>query len=230
MISAFLPCRQGSERVPYKNIKKFSKYNFGLTEIKLLQLLKTNLIDIIYLSTDDEKIINFASSLNSKKIIIHKRSSQLCQSSTSTDELVDHAVDLIKEGVILWTHVTSPFLTCRLYDEIIKTYYSEKNLGFDSLMTVTKIQSFIWDDNGPINYDRTQEKWPRTQTIKPIFEINSGIFLADREIYKKNKDRIGDNPYLYKLDRLDGFDIDWPEDFVIAQQMFAQGLVSVGLD
>ena len=106
----------------------------------------------------------------------------------------------------------------------------EKKLGFDSLMTVTEIQSFIWDDSGPINYDRTEEKWPRTQTIKPIYEINSGVFLADCEIYRKNKDRIGDCPYLYKLDQLDGFDIDWPEDFVIAQQMCAQGLSSVGLD
>ena len=230
MISAFLPCRRGSERVADKNIKKFSKYNFGLTEIKLLQLVKTDLIDRIYLSTDDEKIINFASNLKSKKIIIHKRCSLLCQSTTSTDDLVAHAVDLIKEGVILWTHVTSPFLTCRLYDDIIKRYHIEKNLGFDSLMTVTEIQSFIWDESGPINYDRTEEKWPRTQTIKPIYEINSGVFLADCEIYKKNKDRIGDCPYLYKLDGLDGFDIDWPEDFVIAQQMCAQGLSSVGLD
>ena len=43
-------------------------------------------------------------------------------------------------------------------------------------MTVTKIQKFIWNDRKPVNYNRNLEKWPKTQTIEPLWEVNSGIF------------------------------------------------------
>lgn len=227
MINVFLPCRQGSQRVINKNLKKFSKFEMGLIEIKLGQLLKSELINKIYISTDDDAIINFAEKLESEKIITHKRSSRLALSTTSTDDLVAHALELIQEGTILWTHVTSPFITSSSYDDIIRTYHDKRSLGFDSLMTVTEIQSFIWDENGPINYDRGKEKWPRTQTLKPIYEINSGAFLADCQIYEKNNDRIGNHPYLYNLDGFHGFDIDWPDDFLLAQQAYELGLAGV---
>ena len=41
-------------------------------------------------------------------------------------------------------------------------------------------QKFIWKESEPINYNRNLEKWPKTQTIEPLWEVNSGIFLAHR--------------------------------------------------
>jgi len=77
----------------------------------------------------------------------------------------------------------------------------------------------------PINYDRTIEKWPRTQTLKPIHEVNSGIFMAASNLYERFGDRIGKKPYLYSLDKLISHDIDWIEDFVLAECMVREKLV-----
>ena len=226
-ITCFLPCREGSQRVPKKNIKNFSGFKFGLIEVKLRQLQEAKLIDEIMLSTNDREIIKYAQSLKYSKLKIHTRDELLASSETSTDQLVSHALDLIPEGDILWTHVTSPFITSEHYDEIIKTYNTQKNLGFDSLMTVSNIQGFLWQDGHPINYDREIEKWPRTQTLKLINEVNSGAFLASSQVYSKLNDRIGKTPYLYTLNKLIGYDIDWPEDFVIAECMVDKGLVKL---
>ncbi|WFE68812.1 acylneuraminate cytidylyltransferase family protein [Thiomicrospira sp. R3] len=226
-INVFLPCRKGSERVPKKNIKPFAGFKNGLIEIKLNQLIEAQNIKAVYLSTNDDEILDYAGSLNNPKIIIHKRLEELSSSRTSTDQLVTHALDLIKEGEILWTHVTSPFLTSQAYDQIIEKYYAEKRNGFDSLMTTNLIHAFLWNQNGPINYDREKEKWPRTQTLKPIHEINSAVFLASADIYRSLDDRIGQNPYLYPLDKVQGFDIDWQNDFNIAQAMVQAGLVKL---
>ena len=49
------------------------------------------------------------------------------------------------EGHILWTHVTSPFIGPDVYDRIIETYFENIDHN-DSLMTVTKLQKFIWND------------------------------------------------------------------------------------
>ena len=89
-------------------------------------------------------------------------------------------------------------------------------------MSVTKLQQFLWNKSKPISYNREKEKWPRTQTIEPIYEVNSGVFIADIEIYKKYNDRIGQTPYLYKLDKKESFDIDWEDDFEIAEILWSK--------
>ena len=40
MISFFIPIRKNSKRIKNKNIKKIGRNKFGLTEIKLKQILK----------------------------------------------------------------------------------------------------------------------------------------------------------------------------------------------
>ncbi len=155
--------------------------------------------------------------LKNEKIIIDNRPENLASSSTSTDDLINYVPNIIKDdSIILWTHVTSPFVDEKIYEAMIGKYFEEKN-KYDSLMSVNKIQTFIWNSKEPINYDRDKEKWPRTQTLQPLYEVNSAAFIADIEIYKTLNDRIGNKPYLYELDKIKSFDIDWEEDFEIAE-------------
>ena len=224
MITCFLPCRKGSERVLRKNIKPFADFEHGLVEVKLRQLLATPEIDRVVLSTNDEELLDFAANYKSEKLVLHRREDALALSSTSTDELVAHAHALIDDGHILWTHVTSPFVTAEMYSSAIAQYWAALEQGYDSLMTTTPIHGFLWNEQGPINYDRNAEKWPRTQTLEPVHEVNSAIFLAHRDIYSRLEDRIGSRPYLHALDKLVAYDIDWPEDFMIAMTLAKLGL------
>jgi len=217
-IIAFLPVRKGSQRVKYKNIRDFSGIKGGLTYIKLSQLLKVERINTIIVSTNDKEVKKIADSFKSSKIIIDNRPEYLANSNTSTDKLINYVPSIINNGVVLWTHVTSPFINETTYSEAIKNYFhNDKN---DSLMSVTKIQKFIWNKSEPISYNRNKEKWPQTQTIEPIYEVNSGIFLADINIYQDKKDRIGENPFFYELNTKVAFDIDWEDDFEIAELMW----------
>jgi CMP-N-acetylneuraminic acid synthetase len=226
-ITCFLPCRQGSERVPRKNIKPFAGYEFGLIQIKIKQLLDARLIDEIVISTDDKSIIDYAESIEDARLIIHNRDVRLASSTTSTDDLVAHALELIPEGHILWTHVTSPFINSAKYDEIIESYFAQLGNGFDSLMTTTLIHSFLWQHGQPLNYDRLKEKWPRSQTLEAVDEVNSGAFLASSNIYREHNDRIGKAVYLHHLDKLVSHDIDWPADFIIAECLAEKRLVAL---
>jgi CMP-N-acetylneuraminic acid synthetase len=226
-IHAFLPCRKGSERVPRKNIKPFAGIENGLVAIKIRQLLDCKVIDEIVLSTNDEEILCFASSIKNSKLRIHKRIDSLCTSATSTDDLVSHVVDLIPDGHILWTHVTSPFINAETYSEIISNYKICLENGYDSLMTTTLIHGFLWNESGPINYHRDTEKWPRTQTIPPIHEVNSGAFINSASNYRKYNDRIGQNPCLHVMDKITAYDIDWTEDFFIAESIANNGLAKL---
>lgn len=211
--------RAGSERIPRKNTKKFSGIDGGLCSIKINQLLQCKSINYIFVSTNDQNVIDIANSFESTKIRIIKRPDELSSSSTSTDDLINYVPEIMPDGHILWTHVTSPFIGPDIYDKIIKTYFNNLK-KYDSLMTVTKIQKFIWNDIQPINYDRSIEKWPRTQTLEPLWEINSGVFITTRKIYKKHMDRVGVRPYLFELSGDLAFDIDWMSDFTTAEEIY----------
>ncbi|CAM3611261.1 cytidylyltransferase domain-containing protein [Halomonas lysinitropha] len=226
-VTCFLPCRAGSQRVVRKNIKPFAGYEFGLIQVKLRQLLAAELIDEVVLTTNDADILAFAESLQEPRLRLHRRVEELSSGATSTDQLVAHAFDLIPEGHILWTHVTSPFITGKHYDQVIRVYFDQLHRGYDSLMTTTAIHGFLWQDQNPMNYDREIEKWPRTQTMKPVHEVNSGAFLAPADLYRDLDDRIGRRPYLYELDKFTSFDIDWFEDFVVAECLVEKGLVTI---
>lgn len=226
-VICFLPCRAGSQRVVRKNVRPFAGHKHGLIEIKLRQLLAVAEIDEVVLSTNDVEILAYAASLNDPRLRLHPRTEDLSSSATSTDQLVGHALELIPDGSILWTHVTSPFITASHYDQLIRIYREKHGQGYDSLMTTTLFHGFLWQNEQPLNYDRSIEKWPRTQTLAPVHEVNSGAFLASADIYRELNDRVGRRPYLYAMHKFSGFDIDWPEDFVMAECLVEKRLVDL---
>lgn len=220
MISAFLPCRKGSQRIPDKNVKAFAGVEGGLLKIKLDQLCKSKSIDSVIVSSNDSRVLEFASLYREDRISIDERPDYLGSNTTTTDELIKYVPNLIKEGDVLWTHVTSPFINEHDYQIIINAYLEAKNNGYDSLMTVLRIQGFIWDENGSISYNRDHLKWPMTQSIKPLYEVDSGVFLSSIDNYNLYGDRIGLKPFLFEQEKIKSVDIDWPEDFTFAEELW----------
>lgn len=217
----FLPCRKGSQRVPNKNTRDFAGIKGGLLRIKLEELLKTKQVDQIILSSNDDEVLRIGEDFHDDRLVVLRRPEELCTSATSTDDLVRYVAELIPLGTVIWTHVTSPFLKAETYDRMISLYHEHID-EYDSLMSVNKIQTFLWNKDKPVNYDREVEKWPRTQTLEPLYEVNSGIFIADAKIYQQMQDRVGKHVQLYETSQLESIDIDWPEDFEFAEKlMFA---------
>jgi CMP-N-acetylneuraminic acid synthetase len=226
-ITVFLPCRKGSQRIPNKNIKPFAGYEMGLLELKISQLLAVNEIDQIVLSSNDEAILDYGYKLANSRLKVHERDNALGSNETSTDDVIRLASSLIGDGDVLWTHVTSPFFGSADYVKAIKTYNKVLDEGYDSLMSVSVVHGFLWNKHEAINYDRNIEKWPRTQTIEPLFEINSALFLSSSKNYQQYQDRIGQKPFLFETEKICGFDIDWPDDFLIAESIASSGVVNL---
>lgn len=229
--NAFLPCRSGSERVKRKNTREFCGIEGGLTHIKLQQLARVPELSAIIVSTNDPDVMEIARTVaaeTGKRIAILERPEHLGTSQTRTDDLILHAAEIAPEGVLLWTHTTSPFCRAELYSRAIAAYEEGVARGaYDSLMSVSPIRSFVWTDYGPLNYDRSKEKWPRTQTLPVYYDVNSAVFICDRAIMRQFGDRIGAKPVLFAMDHVDSLEIDWEEDFAFAEKV-GQVLVREG--
>jgi CMP-N-acetylneuraminic acid synthetase len=218
---AFLPCRAGSQRAPRKNVRRFAEQAEGLLGIKLRHLLACAEIDEIILSTNDPEAIAIGQAwlgrAGGRLRIVH-RPDHLCSSAASTDDVIAYVPSIIPAGDVLWTHVTSPFFDTACYSRAIAAWRAAA--GHDSLVGVTELRSFVWDAKGPINYDRAREKWPRTQTLPPLYEINSAIFIAPIDVYRQQQDRIGVRPLLYAIPKAQTVEVDWEEDFLLAEELW----------
>ena len=85
----------------------------------------------------------------------------------------------------------------------------------DSAFSAERVQTFAWFEGKPLNY--SLDNIPRTQTIEPVYVETSAFFIFSRELWCKQGRRIGDNPHIAVVDHIEGLDIDYPEDFQMAE-------------
>ena len=220
-IAFFLPTRKGSERVKNKNTRPFADIEGGLVENKIKQLLATKHIDEILFSSNDEMCIAIAEKYASdSRLRIIPRPNELCLSTTNLQDLICYVPTITNADHILWGHVTTPLVEAKVYDTAIEQYLSKITKGYDSLVSVKELKNFLLNQEGKLVNNTTDIPWPRTQDLEPLYEINHAIFLAKRSVYTEQKNRIGQKPLLYIMDEIHSKDIDWEEDFKIAEIMY----------
>ena len=220
-IAFFLPTRKGSERVKSKNTRPFAGIEGGLVENKIKQLLATKHIDEILFSSNDEMCIAIAEKYASdSRLRIIPRPNELCLSTTNLQDLICYVPTITNADHILWGHVSTPLVEAKVYDTAIEQYLSKITKGYDSLVSVKELKNFLLNQEGKLVNNTTDIPWPRTQDLEPLYEINHAIFLAKRSVYTEQKNRIGQKPLLYIMDEIHSKDIDWEEDFKIAEIMY----------
>jgi CMP-N-acetylneuraminic acid synthetase len=222
-ICFFLPTRKGSQRVISKNTRPFAGIEGGILELKLKQLLESKSLSNIILSTNDELSMEVAKQVDphESKIKVIKRPDHLCLDTTKLTDLIKYVPEIVLESHIIWGHTTTPFVSGKDYDAGIEMYFSKLNEGFDSLISVMPLQNFLLDSQAKVfNYDAGVNRWPRTQDLPILYEVNHAMFITSREIYKQENNRVGSKPFLYEQDKIKSFDIDWVDDFLIAEAIY----------
>ncbi len=154
-------------------------------------------------------------------IEIINRPPELQGDFVSMNNIIENDMSIITSDYFLQTHSTNPLLTTETLDKSIETFFDNKEI-YDSLFSVTRLQSrFYWETGEPINH--SPNELLRTQDLNPIFEENSNFYIFDRESFRKagNK-RIGLNPLMFEIDKLEAIDIDEIHDFTIAELLYKQ--------
>lgn len=211
-IVALLPMKGHSERVPNKNLKLFNGKPLFFHVLSALENSKH--ISKIIINTDSNEIAEKASEFS--KVIIHKRPESICGDFVSMNDIIAYDLSKVAEEHFLQTHSTNPLLKTSSVDKAIEKYFKEIENN-DSIFSVTKIQTRLYrQDNSPLNHD--PEELLRTQDLEPLFEENSNFFIFSKSSFvnAENK-RIGKNPLMFVLNKLEALDIDEPEDFVLAE-------------
>lgn len=217
-IIALLPMKGNSERVPNKNLKDFNGKPLFHHVLKSLQ--NCALIDEVIINTDSDKIAESASIFS--KVKIHQRPLEICGDFVSMNDVIANDLDNSDGDIYLQTHSTNPLLKTETITKAIQEF---KNSDKDSLFSVTKLQTRLyWKDGKPVNHN--PEELIRTQDLPPLFEENSNIFIFTKESFvNAGNKRIGLNPTMFEVDKIEAIDIDEPQDFILAETIQKLNLV-----
>ena len=205
-----------SERVPNKNLKLFN--GKPLFHAIIDELIKSKYINKVIINTDSDLIAESAINTFQDFVSIHKRPKNIQGDFVSMNKIIEYDINNSDSDIYIQTHSTSPLLTIKSLDSAIDKMISNST-DFDSIFSVTKIQTRFYDKNGnPFNHD--PKELLRTQDLEPLFEENSGFYIFTKESFKNaNNKRIGLNPLMFEIDKIEAIDIDEPSDFTIAETL-----------
>lgn len=205
---AFVPVRLNSKRVIGKNLKPLGGKPLMCYILETLAKIKS--IDEVYLYCSNEEVKKYLP--DGVKFL--KRPAFLDRDETLGKEIYDEFTKAIDADVYILAHTTSPFIKQETIENALDKII---NGGHDSAFSAEKIQTFAWYNGEPLNYDL--KEIPRTQTIEPVYVETSAFFMFSRDVWKIHGQRIGFKPYMAIVDKKEGIDIDWPEDFEMAERI-----------
>lgn len=213
-IAALVPMRHHSVRVPGKNYRPIAgKPLFHHILDTLLQCVE---IDEIVVDTDSPDVIEGIQA-HFSKVTVLKRPEELCADTIPMNEILMYDTGLVQADLYLQTHSTNPLLKSKTISDAIQALVNQMP-SYDTLFGVTRLQTRLWDSLArPVNHNPAILL--RTQDLPPIYEENSCIYLFERETLAVKRNRIGERPLLYEIDRAEAFDIDEELDFLMADLM-----------
>jgi CMP-N-acetylneuraminic acid synthetase len=213
-IVALVPARCGSKRIESKNLQLIG--GTSIVERKVGQLRQAKLIHEVYVGSDGKAILDAGVRAGAIPVM---RDPVACDEAVSpANVMIADFVKRVEADVIVWAHCTNPFIYGEQYDAAIERFLANENQGYDSLLSVTKIQSHMWNHHGfPCNYNPYGPRHTLARELEPVYFQDGGIFIQHAADFRRNSYFFGRRPFLYQLDAMTGFDINTPDELEMAR-------------
>ncbi|WP_205942348.1 cytidylyltransferase domain-containing protein [Pedobacter sp. SYP-B3415] len=214
-ITAIVPMRHSSERVPGKNYRDFA--GKPLFHHIVQTLLDCEQIDQVVVDTDSPTVLE-QTAQHFPKVLALKRPEHLRDGAIPMNDVLLNTINQVPSEFYLQTHSTNPILTAATLSAGIAKFLASQPM-FDSLFSVTRKQVRFWDQLArPINHN--SNILLRTQDLPPVYEENSCFYLFTKEILERKHNRIGDRPFMYEMPEAEAQDIDVELNFIMAELLY----------
>lgn len=210
-IVAMVPIKLNSERVKEKNLRRFYDGK-PLIHFILEALVHSELIDEVYVYCSDERIQDYL--IDGIRFL--KRPAFLDLNTSNCNDIIREFLKEVSSDYYVVSHATAPFTRTESIDRCIDAVINSDI--YDSAFTVEKVQTFMWGNGKPLNFD--PDHFPRTQDLNPIYMETSGAFVFSKQVFEKYNRRIGSAPCLVEVDPMESCDIDTEYDMSVAQALY----------
>lgn len=210
-VVAFVPAKGSSARIDNKNLRLMDGKPLFLHTLE--KLLLCDFIDEVYLDTESEDVIEAASEVGCK---IMRRDPTLASNKTDGNRLFLNEVRHTEADIYIQVLGTSPFIEIETLRRGVEMLSNGSE--YDSAILVRKERMYLWKDGWPV-YD--MHNIPNSIDLGDTIIETMGLYMVKRDAALSTERRIGDKPYLLEASALEAIDVNWPEDFALAELIAA---------
>lgn len=212
---ALVPLRGGSKGIPGKNLKKLN--GKPLCSYVITAALKAELIHEVWVSSDDNEIIDYVKS-HHPEVKIRIRPSEFATDTATTESVILDLINLNRFNPtdrLILIQATSPLTKSNDLDNaLLKLSEGKRN----SLISGVKFKRFLWNDDGePLNYDVYNR--PRRQDFDGMFLENGAFYISNIKTIERTQNRIDVPAELYYMPQESSFEIDEVADWLIVENL-----------
>jgi N-acylneuraminate cytidylyltransferase len=233
---AFVPARQGSKRVPGKNVRALGGH--PVIAYTIVPAVESGVFESVIVSTDSEEIAAVARRYGAEVPFL--RPAQFAGDTSPDIEWLEYTLNELKRRGRTWDcfsllRPTSPFRTADTIRRAWATFAAQQ--GVDSLRAVEKCaqhpgKMWVIDGNrmAPLLKDGPKDQpWHSTpyQALPPVYVQNASLEIAWTRVVFEQRTIAGDVLVPFVTEGYEGFDINDPHDWMIAERLIADGTATL---
>ena len=243
---AFIPARQGSKRVPGKNVRLLQGH--PMLAYSIAPALESGVFDRVIVSTDSEEIAAVARHYGAEVPFL--RPAAFAGDTSPDIEWLEHALGELKRQGRTWDcfsllRPTSPFRSADTIRRAWSLFSSQE--GVDSLRAVEKCTQHpgkMWVIRGrrmlpllpfttasasPTTNGEGGTPWHSTpyQALPPVYVQNASLEIAWCRVVFERRTIAGDVLVPFVTEGYEGFDINDPYDWMMAEQLIRDGVAAL---
>lgn len=220
-VTALIPARGGSKRLPRKNVKLLHGKPLIAWSIEVAKASKY--IDRVIVSTDDEEIKKISEQYEAEVPFL--RPEHLSNDHASSFDVIKHTIDSLQldrsNELIVLLQPTSPLRLVSEIDTALEFFVQKNAKGVISISETE--HSPMWSNTLPENgcmadFIRPEVQGKRSQDLPTFFRLNGSIYIFETlALVKQNKLFYDENVYGFQTSLETAVDIDTELDFLIAE-------------
>jgi CMP-N,N'-diacetyllegionaminic acid synthase len=242
---ALIPARQGSKRVPGKNVRLLDGH--PMLAYTIAPALESGIFESVIVSTDSEEIAAMARHYGAEVPFL--RPAAFATDTSPDIEWLEHALAGLAALGRTWDcfsllRPTSPFRTAATIRRAWELFTSQQ--GVDSLRAVEKCAQHpgkMWIVNGnrmtpllqayqsAISNQQSAliSPWHSTpyQALPPVYVQNASLEIAWTRLVTERRSIAGDVLVPFVTEGHEGFDINDPYDWILAERLLLDGTATL---
>ena len=225
MRACLIPARGGSKRIPKKNIRSF--HGKPIIGWSIEAARQSGLFDEVLVSTDDDEVARVALDFGAE--VPFRRPAALADDHTGTFAVVRHAVEFMESAgrdAEQWCclHATAPFVRER---HLRAAHQLLVDTGADFTFSATTFafpvqRSLLIDSDGAVTPHFPEHLMTRSQDLEPAVHDAGQFYWGTARSFVRYDSPFSARSLAYLLPRTEVQDIDTPDDWQVAERLFAQ--------
>lgn len=212
-----IPAREGSKRVPRKNIREMA--GSPMISYTIRAALNSGVTDGVYVNTDAHEIIDYVQEAF-PEMKVYERKKTLADDKASSDQFNMDIIEALQPDTLIMINPVCPLIEA---EDIKNAVLAYQKADCDTLITCSTTQMQTFCNDQPVNINPDEELAPSQDN--PVVQIlNWAITIWDAKAFKQRFHELGYasmgiKRFLYPIDHLKSFKVSEEKDFKVCEAL-----------